>query len=98
MPTVAISRARDDELAASLRGFGPAGILSAILTGSAPAPSRVVPGLPGALDALIARMLEKSPRQRPRAADVEDALTGLTGSISAPVTVAAVSTGAPAPE
>ncbi|AHG87785.1 protein kinase [Gemmatirosa kalamazoonensis] len=53
-------------------------VLSAMLTGPAPTATAANPAVPRELDVLLARMLEREPRQRPSAAEVEAALAGLT--------------------
>lgn len=51
--------------------------VSAILTAPTPSASRSNPALPQAFDALISSMLEKDPRRRPTAGDVEAALSAM---------------------
>ncbi len=50
------------------------GYLQAITLQTPPPPSRLQPGIPAALDALILRMLEKDAGQRPTASEVAEAL------------------------
>jgi predicted ATPase len=57
----------------------PMGILQAILSQSPLRPSLLNSGIPAALEALILQMLEKEPRLRPTAAEVDAALAELTG-------------------
>jgi len=52
------------------------GIVSAIITSPATAPSRLNPAISAGLDALIMSMLEKDPGHRPSAADVDALLSG----------------------
>jgi predicted ATPase len=52
----------------------PVGMLHLINSGTPLPPSRLMPGIPPALDALILAMLEKDARVRPTAAEVEEAL------------------------
>ena len=53
------------------------GLLHAILSQTPLPPSRLNTDVPAALDALILRLLEKDPRLRPRAQEVESELRGL---------------------
>jgi predicted ATPase len=62
-------------------------LVSAMLTAPTPSVSRSNPTLPTAFDALVSAMLEKDPRNRPTAADVEEALVGMTRSAGAPATL-----------
>jgi hypothetical protein len=55
------------------------GTLHAILSQSPLRPALVSPAVPAALEALILQMLEKDPRLRPTAAEVDATLTELTG-------------------
>ena len=59
-------------------------VLSAMLTAPPPVASASNPSLPPELDALLARMLEKDPRRRPRAVDVEAVLSELARATPAP--------------
>jgi predicted ATPase len=55
------------------------GLLYAIVTREAVAPTRLNPEVPAALDALIQQMLAKDARRRPTAAQVDAVLTDLSG-------------------
>ncbi|HEY6306174.1 MAG TPA: protein kinase [Candidatus Angelobacter sp.] len=55
------------------------GVLHAILSQTPLPPSRLNTDVPAVLDALILRLLEKDPRLRPTAPEVESALRGLAG-------------------
>ncbi len=55
------------------------GYLHAITLQTPPPPSRFIPDIPAALDALILRMLEKDASQRPTAREVDQALNELSG-------------------
>jgi len=61
-------------------------LVSAMLTSSAPSASGSNPGLPPAFDALLSAMLEKEPRHRPPAAEVEAALSVITRNTASAVT------------
>ncbi len=54
---------------------GAFGVVARMLSELPVPPSRINPEVPAAVDALILRMLDKDPRRRPEAADVEQALT-----------------------
>jgi predicted ATPase len=56
------------------------GVLHAILAEEPLPPSRLNPEVPAPLEALIRQMLAKDPRLRPTAAEVDAALTEMTGS------------------
>jgi predicted ATPase len=71
------------EIAARRHPFAAEGYfttLSRIVSEAAVAPSRFNPEVPAALDDLILRMLDKNPRTRPNATDVERTLGGLAGT------------------
>src|SRR5262249_13822632 len=61
------------------RAASPIGTLHAILSQAPLRPSLLNPEVPAALECLILRMLEKEPRLRPTAAEVDAALADLTG-------------------
>jgi serine/threonine protein kinase len=54
-------------------------VLHGIISQPALSPSRLNPEIPAPLEALMLRMLEKDPRSRPGAAEVEAALSGFDG-------------------
>ncbi len=56
------------------------GVLHAILSQAPLPPSRLNTDVPAVLDALILRLLEKDPRLRPTAPEVESELRGFTGT------------------
>ncbi len=56
------------------------GVLSAIISQSPVSPSRLIPEIPAALEALILQLLEKDPRLRPGASEAERILTRLAQS------------------
>ena len=56
------------------------GALNAILSQTPLSPSRLNTDVPAVLDGLILRLLEKDPRLRPTAPEVESELRGLTGT------------------
>ena len=62
----------------SFGGDTPIGGLGAILNDSVLAPSRLTPGIPATLEAVLLQMLQKDPRKRPTAVDVDALLTQLT--------------------
>ncbi|HEY6221457.1 MAG TPA: protein kinase, partial [Candidatus Eisenbacteria bacterium] len=72
------------EMATGRRAFpvtNAARLLSAILNERPAAPSTVAAGVPPAFDALVGRLLEKDPEQRPRSArETAEALAGIAGS------------------
>jgi predicted ATPase len=57
----------------------PLDTLTAIVGAAHLPPSRLNPEVPGALDVLIERMLEKDPARRPSAAEVDEAVSALAG-------------------
>ena len=59
-------------------GDTPIGVLGAIVNDSVLAPSRLTPGIPATLEAVLLQMLQKDPRKRPTAVDVDALLTQLT--------------------
>jgi serine/threonine protein kinase/predicted ATPase len=61
-------------------------LVSAMLTTSPPSASGSNPGLPLAFDARLSAMLEKEPRHRPPAAEVESALLAITRATGSTVT------------
>jgi tetratricopeptide (TPR) repeat protein len=63
------------------------GVLHSILSDPPPVPTRLNPEMSGTLERLILRMLEKVPRLRPTAAEVEAALADLRGTLSGRETV-----------
>ena len=71
------------EMAARRHPFGTGAYfttIARILSDAPVAPSRFNPEVPAALDDLILRMLDKNPRQRPDAAEVECALAAVAGA------------------
>jgi predicted ATPase len=76
------------ELAAGRHPFEadpPVAVLSAILTRDPVAPSRLNPAVPPALDELLLGMLQKDPRMRPAAREVEAALAAVARGAAPPV-------------
>ena len=70
------------EIAARRHPFATGGYFATvarIVSEQAVAPSRFNPGIPPAFDALILRMLDKNPRLRPDASEVERTLAALIG-------------------
>ena len=57
-------------------------LVSAMLTAPTPSASRSNPALPAAFDALVSAMLEKDPRHRPSASDVEAMLLAIARDMS----------------
>jgi tetratricopeptide (TPR) repeat protein len=81
------------ELAAGQHPFpadSPIGILNAIMAQLPLAPTRLNPEIPAALEGLLLRMLEKDPRLRPSAAEVDTALDELARSVAEPASGAAL--------
>jgi predicted ATPase/tRNA A-37 threonylcarbamoyl transferase component Bud32 len=71
------------ELATGRHPFGadrPFGVVDAIVGEPALPPSRLNPEIPGPLEALLLQMLEKDPRRRPTATDVDALLAQITGT------------------
>jgi len=67
-------------------------LVSAMLTSATPSASGSNPGLPPAFDALLSAMLEKDPRHRPPAAEVETALLAITRDVGSVVSAVATRT------
>ncbi len=67
-------------------------LVSAMLTSVPPSASGSNPGLPPAFDALLSAMLEKEPRHRPPAAEVETTLLAITRNTGSAVTTVATRT------
>src|SRR5262249_50229249 len=81
------------ELAAGQHPFpadSPIGVLNAIMAQPPLPPARLNPEIPAALEGLLLRMLEKDPRLRPSAAEVEAALAELARSSAEPAAGAAL--------